>query len=127
MSKDSEHVPASTEFSYLDLLNTIAVKVPTFWPECAKTWLAPTEAPFALQGVTVSSTKLYYCVSSFNQETAVLDLIKSPPAHEPFKALKRRLLKLFALGDYQRYMAILPLVGHMKPSKRVKHVSTLAR
>jgi len=66
------------------------------------------EAQFALKGVTASSTKFYYCVSSFNQETAnqVLDLIKNPPSSDPYEALKSRLLRLFALDDYQRYEAI---------------------
>ena len=76
--------------------------------------------------VTSSTTKFYYWVSSFNQETAnqVLDLIKSPPFSEPYEALKNGLLKLFALDDYQRYEAIsnLPLSGDMKPSKLMSNM-----
>ena len=79
--------------------------------------------------MTASLTKFYYCVSSFNQETAnqVLDLIKSPPSSEPYEALKNRLLKLFALDDYQRYEAIsnLPLSGDMKPSKLMSNMLAL--
>ena len=79
--------------------------------------------------MTASSTKFYYCVSSFNQETAnqVLDLIKSPPATDPYEALKNRLLKLFALDDFQRYEAIsnLPLFGDMKPSKLMSNMLAL--
>ena len=97
------------------------MKIPTFWLESAEAWFIQVEAQFALKNVTVSSTKFYYCVSSFNQETAnqVLDLIKSPPSTEPYGALKNRLLKLFALDDFQRYQVIsnLPLSGDMKPSK----------
>ena len=79
--------------------------------------------------MTASSTKFYYCVSSFNQETAnqVLDLIKSPPATDPYEALKIWLLKLFALDDFQRYEAIsnLPLSGDMKPSKLMSNILAL--
>ena len=75
--------------------------------------------------MTASSTKFYYCVSSLNQETAnqVLDLIKSPPATEPYEAL----LKLFALDDFQRYEAIsnLPLFRDMKPSKLMSNMLAL--
>ena len=76
----------------MDLLNTVAIKVPTFWPDSAIAWFVQTKAQFALKGVTVSSTKF----------------IKSPPAHE-----------LFAIDDHQRYEAIcsLPLSGGMKLSK----------
>ena len=50
-------------------------------------WFIQVKAQFALKGVTVSSTKFNYCVSSFNQETdnQVLDLIKSPPATQPYE------------------------------------------
>ena len=121
MPKDGDNVQVRAEPSSLDLLNTVSVKVPAFWPDSAEAWFVQVEAQFALKSVIVSLTKFYYCVSSFNQETAnqVLDLIKSPPSSEPYKALKQRLLKLFALDDFQRYEAIssLPLSGDMKPSK----------
>ena len=121
MPKDSDNVQALAERSSLDLLNTVSVKVPAFWPDSEEAWFVQVEAQFALKGVTTSSTKFYYCVSSFNQETAnqVLDLIKNPQSSDPYEALKSRLSRLFALDDYQRYEAIsnLPLSGDMKPSK----------
>ena len=78
------------------------------------------EAQFALKGVTASSTKFYYCVSSFNQETAnqVLDLIKNPPSPDSYEALKNRLLRLFAISNR-------PLSGDMKPSKLMSNMLAL--
>ena len=109
--------------------NQVSVKVPAFWPESAEAWFVQVEAQFALKGVTASLMKFYYCVSSFNQETAnqVLDLIKSPRSSEPYEALKNQLLKLFALDDFQRYEAIssLPLSGDMKPSKLMSSMLAL--
>ena len=129
MPKDSDNVHALAEPSSLDLLNSVSVKVPAFWPDSAEAWFVQVEAQFALKGVTASSTKFYYCVSAFNQETAnqVLDLIKNPPSSDPYEALKNRLLKLFALDDYQRYEAIsnLPLSGDMKPSKLMSNMLAL--
>ena len=129
MPKDGDNVRLQAEPSSLDLLNTVAVKVPAFLPESAEAWFIQVEAQLTLKGVTSSSTKFYYCISSFNQETAnqVLDLIKSPPSSDPYKALKNRLLKLFALDDYQRYEAIssLPLSGDMKPSKLMSRMLAL--
>ena len=127
MPKNSDNVQATA--SSLDLLNTVSVKVPAFWPDSAEAWFVQVEAQFALKGVTVSSTKFYYSVLSFNQETAnqVLDLIKCPPSSDPYEALKSRLLRLFALDDYQRYEAIsnLPLSGDMKPSKLMSYMLAL--
>ena len=127
MAKDGDNVQAAS--SSLNLLNTVSVKVPAFWPDSAEAWFVQVEAQFALKGVTASSTKFYYCVSSFNQETAnqVLNLIKSPLSSDPYEALKSRLLKLFALDDYQRYEAIsnLPLSGNMKPSKLMSNMLAL--
>ena len=123
------NVRVQAEPSSLDLLNTVFVKVPAFWPDSAETWFVQVEAQFALKGVTASLTKVYYCVSSFNQETTnqVLDLIKTPLSSEPYEALKSRLLKLFALDDYQRYEAIsnLPLSCDMKPSKLMSNMLAL--
>ena len=129
MPKDGDNVPVRAKPSSLDLLNTVSVKVPAFWPDSAEAWFVQVEAQFVLKGVTASLTKFYYCVSSFNQETAnqVLDLIKSPPSSEPYEALKQRLLRLFALDDFQRYEAIssLPLSGDMKPSKLMSSMLAL--
>jgi len=84
MPKNSDNVRVQAEPSSLDLLNTVSVKVPAFWPDSAETWFVQVEAQFALKGVTDSLTKFYYCISLFNQETAnqVLDLIKSPPSSD---------------------------------------------
>ena len=129
MPKDSDSVLTRAEPSSLDLLNTVSVKVPAFWADSAEAWFVQVEAQFALKGVTVSLTKFYYCVSSFNQGTAnqVLDLIKNPPSADPYEALKSRLLRLFALDDYQRFEAIssLPLSGDMKPSKLMSNMLAL--
>ena len=129
MPKDSDNVQAQAEPSLLDLMNTVSLKVPAFWPDSAEAWFVQVEAQFALMGVIASSTKFYYCVSSFNQETAnqVLDLIKNPPSADPYEALKSRLLRLFALDDYQRFEAIssLPLSGDMKPSKLMSNMLAL--
>ena len=127
MPKDGDNVQVRAKPSSLDVLNTVSV--PAFWPDSAEAWFVQVEAQFALKGATASLTKFYYCVSSFNQETSnqVLDLIKSPPSSEPYEALKQRLLKLFALDDFQRYEAIssLPLSGDMKPSKRMSSMLAL--
>ena len=60
MPKDGDNVQVQAEPSSLDLLNTVSVKVPAFWPESAEAWFVQVEAQFALKGVTASSTEFYY-------------------------------------------------------------------
>ena len=83
-----------------------------FWTDSAEVQFIQTKAQFSL--------KFYFCVSSFNQETAnqVLDTIKSSHSAEPCEALKKLLLKLFALNDFLICKAIsnLPLSGDIKSS-----------
>ena len=57
-----------------------------------------------------------------SDKVKVLDLIRAPPATDPYQHLKDRLLRMYALTDYARFKAIfeaissLPLSGDMLPS-----------
>ena len=88
MPKDGDSVQALAEPSSLDLLNSVSVKVPAFWPDSAEAWFVQVEAQFALKGVTASSTKFYYCVSSFNQETANQVLDQESSVFRPLQSLE---------------------------------------
>ena len=44
MAKDEGNVRIQAEPSSLDLLNTVSVKVPAFWPDSAETWFIQVEA-----------------------------------------------------------------------------------
>ena len=66
--------------SSADLFNTVAMKLPPFWPENIETWFVQSESQFQLKGLTSSQTKFDYCVQSMTQEVTVkvLDLIWNP-------------------------------------------------
>ena len=132
MPMDNDNVPAQTEFSSLDLLvlNTSAVKFSAFWPDSAEAWFIQMEAQFDLiEELWVPQSSITGYPPSNKRTNQVLYQIKSPPAYEPYKAQKRRLFKLFALNDYQRYEAIcsLPLSGDMKPSKLMSSMLALCQ
>ena len=95
------------------------MKLPPFWLDNIETWLIQSEHQFCFKGVTCSQTKFDYVVQAVSQSDAVklLDLIRAPPA-DPYRHLKGRLLKIYALTDNARYEAIssLPLSGDMLPS-----------
>ena len=82
--KKAENVP--TALSATDLLTAIAFKLPPFWPDNIKTWLVQPKSHFRLKGVTCSQTKFDYVVQGVSQFEAVkvLDLIRSPPASDPY-------------------------------------------
>ena len=111
---------AASVLTSADLLNAVAVKLPPFWPDNIETWLAQSKSQFCLKGVTSRQTKFDYVVQSMSQTDAVkaLDLIRAPPAHNPYGHLKERLLWMYALTDYDHYEAIssLPFSEDTLPS-----------
>ena len=68
-------------------------------------------------------------MQSMTQEVAVkvLDLIRNPPADNPYQHLKDRLLCMFALNDYAHDEAIanLPRTSDMQPSTRISGMQGL--
>ena len=121
MSGDSAVIEGvHAALSPANLLNAVAVKLPLFCPDKIKTWFVLSESQFRLKGVTVSQTKFDYCVQSLSQKVAikVLNLIRNPPAQDPYQHLKDRLLRMFALNNYACTEAIanLPLTTIMQPS-----------
>ena len=79
--------------------------------------------------MTVSKTKFYHTVAVLPLEVAaqLLDLIWSPPAINPYKVLKERLITLYSLNDYQRFEALvsLPLTGDKKSSHLMNQMLAL--
>ena len=68
-------------------------------------------------------------VASLPQDVAaqILDLIRAPPAGDPYEVLKERLTTLYSLNDYQRFEALvsLPLTGDQKPSHLMNRMLAL--
>ena len=71
----------------------VSVKLPPFWPDKTDIWFAQAEAQFKMKNITNKKTKYAYVVSvqDSDKATQVLDIIRAPPAEEPYKALKNRL------------------------------------
>ena len=83
----------------LPSVGAVALKLPPFWPESLEVWFTQAEAQFNIKGMSSSTTKFYHCVASTSQEVAsqMLDLIRAPPASEPYEVLKARLVKTYSL------------------------------
>ena len=74
----------------------VSLKLPTFVPETGEVWFAQADAQFGIWSVTVSKTKFYRTVAVLPQEVAsqILDLIRTPPARDPYSVLCERLITL---------------------------------
>ena len=70
----------------------VLMKLPVFWPEAAEVWFAQTDAQFAIRHVSSSRTKFYPAIAVLPQEVAsqILNLIRAPPAGDPYKVLRER-------------------------------------
>lgn len=113
----------------VDAVSAVAVKLPPFWPDLPETWFAQAESQFHIKGVTSSLTKFHYCVAALPQDIAsqLLDLIRNPPASEPFFALQNRLVRLYAMNEFQRSEQIVTLSysGDQKPSNLMNRMLSL--
>jgi len=113
----------------LPSVGAVALKLPPFWPESAEVWFAQAEAQFIIKGISSSTTTFYHCVASMSQEVAsqMIDVIRAPPASEPYEVLKAGLVKTYGLNDYQRFESLisLPLSGDQKPSHLMNRMLAL--
>ena len=77
----------------------------------------------------VSKTKFVHAVAVLSQEVAsqILDLIRAPPAKDPYEVLRECFITLYTLNDYQRFQALvsLPLSGDQKPSHLMNRMLAL--
>jgi len=98
----------------------VALKLPVFWPDSCESWFINAESQFHLKNITTSSTKFHHVVASLPQKEIdnIVDIIRNPPAADPYSALKSHLLQTHSLTDYARCESImsLPLSGDMLPS-----------
>ena len=110
-------------------LYAVALKLPVFWPDSCESWFINAESQFHLKNITASSTKFHHVVASLPQKEIdnVVDIIRNPPAANPYSALKSRLLQTHSLTDYARCESImsLPLSGDMLPSALLSRMRAL--
>ena len=121
--------PMGLVLTAADLLNTVAVKLPSFWPNNIETWLILSKSQFCWKGVTVSQIKFDHVIQSMSQNNTVkvLDLIHASPRDDPYSHLKNHLLRMYGLTDYERFEAISSLLfsGDMLPSALMSKMMSL--
>ena len=110
-------------------LYAVALKLPVFWPDSCESWFINAESQFHLKGITSSVTKFHHVVASLpqNEIDNVVDIIRNPPAADPYGVLRSCLLQTHSLTDYARCESImsLPLSGDMLPSALLSRMRAL--
>ena len=86
-------------------LTTVSVKLPIFWTDSPSVWFLQAEAQFEDNKITFSRTNISHCIATLPQDVAcrLLDLVKGPPPGGPYKALRRRLIQMYWMSDFQRH------------------------
>lgn len=102
-------------------IETVALKLPTFWNSCPSAWFVQTEAQFALRGITADDTKYYHVVSALDAATAAraLPVISSPPPNGKYDNLKSFLTGVFELSETEKAATLLDMkdLGDNKPTE----------
>ncbi|GFO46064.1 retrovirus-related pol polyprotein [Plakobranchus ocellatus] len=82
-------------------VDSVALKLPTFWVSSPLAWFAQAEAQFELRKITQDDTRYYHVVASFDTNTAkrALPIITAPPPTEKYKAIEDFLTSAYGLSD----------------------------
>ena len=81
-------------------MNTVSLKLPTFWTSHPEVWFTQAEVQLNLRGIVAEETKYFHVITALDQETAshLIDLIGQPLDNNKYKALKDQLLDTFGLN-----------------------------
>ena len=110
-------------------VDSITIKLPTFWTSSPQAWFAQAEAQFAVRNITSQDTKYYYVVASLDTATAnrCLPIISSPPQDDKYNSIKNFLMSAFCKTEEERAMTLLNMtnIGDKKPSELMDEMLSL--
>ncbi|GFO29449.1 retrovirus-related pol polyprotein [Plakobranchus ocellatus] len=110
-------------------VESVALKLPTFWVSSPLAWFAQAEAQFALRNISQDDTKYYHVVAALDTNTAnrALSVLTSPPTTDKYKTIKTFFTTAYGLTDCERATALLNLkgLGDSKPSELMDNMLSL--
>ena len=111
-------------------VGTVTVKLPAFWIDKPEAWFAQAEANFRARRITKQMSKFNLVVVALDSDTVngVLDLLKKPPAEDPYDQLKARLVQSFQLStvDKVKQALELPPLADENPIRMADRLLALA-
>ena len=107
----------------------ISIRLPNYWSHDPQLWFAQAEAHFANHRITSSKSRFNVVVSSLAPEVAaeVRDLLLSPPADDPYGALRAALVDRTQKSEKVRLRELLSQegLGDEKPSRLLRKMEQL--
>lgn len=111
-------------------IDTVSIKLPSFWITNPTGWFAQAEAQFGLRGITTDQTKFWHLVSALDSDASarVSSLLQNPPDDDKYPALKKHLLDAFDLSEEERARRLFAIsdLGDLRPSEladRIMHLN----
>ena len=94
--------PPSSSASPSPIAN-VSMKLLAFWPDTTEVWFTQADTQLTILNISVSKAKFYHAVTVLPQKIAsqILDLIRAPPAGDPYEVLRERLITLYTLNNIQ--------------------------
>lgn len=130
MVNDQQPSGSSSQASQSEV-QAVGLKPPPFWKSNAVAYFHFIEAQFATSGIYADQTKYYCLVSSLDESilSHVTDLICSPPTHEKYDTLKKRLIDQFSESETSKLRLLLHdlELGDRKPSQLLREMKELAK
>ena len=98
------------------------VQLGEFWPQALNAWFAAADLKFEVVHITSKRECFTHAVGAmgFNVLSAVLDLVETPPAVDPYTTLKGRLVLAHQLTPVQKATRCLQVVAG--PNQRMSEV-----
>ena len=98
-----------------------AVKLPPFWVENSAAWFRNADGQFFLNNVNDELVKYYNALNALPESVVnkIADFVEAELPEDPYTQLRRRLVTVHELSNYQRVdmLAKLPPIGDQKPSE----------
>lgn len=111
-------------------ISRVAFKAPPLWRNNVDLWFLQIEAQFFLSGIVNSTTKFHHVIAVLEGDVLsyVADVVRRPPVHNPYEALRERLIDQFSDSETARLKILLSelQLGDKKPSSLLHEMQNLA-
>lgn len=134
LSKDDANTSGLQEQKILSTQNpennSIALKLPPFWPNSPATWFIQAEAQFQISRINSETSRYNYILASLPQDIieSILDFVQNPPPNDIYKNIKELLIERHSLSLEKRIEQIISTesMGDRKPSDFYRSLKQLA-
>ncbi len=108
------------------VISAVSRKIPNPWPDNTEMWLTAVHLQFVTPGITQELPTFYYIFGALTPDLAdrLRHITCLPPSEKPYRALWGAIIKLTALANHLRYIALLICVelGDRNPPHLIQNL-----